>query len=172
VDHTDGFVNGRTPIPVKTTSAGCRGPAAAPGVEMSCRHLLSVTIKYGFLLILGNLSLPEGRRSRRSRVSAHGCRGRNPCRPGARRPRSAAASGAAGVDGGRAGTVFPLARDVVATRARSRRFASARLLLDVVGRRSNDYRTMPSAKTAAAAIRDGSAAAVVEQLGRAVIAGA
>ena len=39
VDHTDGFVNGQTPIPVKTTSAACHGPAAAPGVEMSHRHL-------------------------------------------------------------------------------------------------------------------------------------
>jgi hypothetical protein len=52
LDHTDGSVNGRTPIPVKTTSA--------PGAEMSHRHPLIVTIKYNFLTII-RLLIRNGR---------------------------------------------------------------------------------------------------------------
>ncbi len=52
MDHSDGFVTGQTPVPVETTSAARRGPAAAPGVEMSHRHLITITIKLTFLTIV------------------------------------------------------------------------------------------------------------------------
>jgi hypothetical protein len=66
VDRTLGFVNGQTRIPVKTTSPGCHGPAAAPGVEVSPRRLLTVTIKRTFIIIIPLRSITEGRQSRRS----------------------------------------------------------------------------------------------------------
>ena len=68
VDHTDRFVNGQTPLPVKTTSPACHGPAAAPGVEMPHRHLLTVATKRAFLIIIPCSSITEGRQPRRSAI--------------------------------------------------------------------------------------------------------
>ena len=51
MDRTDGFVNGQTPICRQDNLTAWRGPGAAPRVQMSHRHLVTVAIKRSFLII-------------------------------------------------------------------------------------------------------------------------